>query len=290
MTMLRAFLFLCLIVMLPAQIMAASFAPGDDFCAGWKQPAQPLHFIGEQLFNYIDGAAELFLEFGFHDVEAHTYAQGKEELGLEIYHMESPVAAMGMYLMKCGKETPLWEIPARNSADRHQVTMVRGSYFILVNNFKGDQALEPAMKTLARDVVKDIPEEPSVLLFELLPREHVIAGSSRLFRGPCALQQIYYFGQGDVLQLKKTIFGTAQDYQESKGEKYTELIIPYPDKSRAGAAFGNLRDNLDACIRLTKKWDNGFTFKDYKDKFGIARLEGRTILITVNLQSEPGRR
>jgi hypothetical protein len=278
---------LCVIA-LSGNLMAAPKPPGDNFSPGWTHGERPLHIVGEQLFDYIDGAAELFLEFGFRDLEVHKYSREGRELGLEIYRMENPEAALGMYLLKCGRESPRAGLKARNSADRHQITIVRGSYFILVNNYKGDEALLPDMTALAGSIVKDIPEGSKITLIDQLPREQFISGSAVLFRGPCALQQIYYFGSGDLLLLKKTIFGVAGDYRQGIKEKYTRIIIPYPDKSAAGAAFGSLIENLDQYIKVIRKSEAEIAFRDYNNRFGIAGTHDNVVVITVNLPTEPG--
>ena len=48
--------------------------------------------------------------------------------------MSGPESALGLYLMKCGRETPLAGIPARNSSEPAQFTILKGRYFVHVNN------------------------------------------------------------------------------------------------------------------------------------------------------------
>jgi hypothetical protein len=103
-------------ILLVANASAQSLLPGDGFSAGWKKTGLARTFISQDLFNHIDGGAELFLEFGFVRLLVQTYGGGSSELTAAVYEMESAAAALGIYLMKMGKETPFSEIAARNSS------------------------------------------------------------------------------------------------------------------------------------------------------------------------------
>lgn len=269
------------------QLWAASIAPGDNFRPGWMLQDQPLHFAGGGLFNYIDGAAELFTEFGFQDVEVCRYGKGERELDLELYRMENSDAALGVYLMKCGKETPLPGVRARNSADPYQLIIVKGPYFVVINNFSGDATLFPVMTDLANFALNNIQEGEKTTLLDILPGKNLIAGSELLFRGPTALQQIYVLGQGDVLQLKGTIFGVAGDYAMGNDERYTMMCVAYPDGSAARSAYENLFRHLDGYITILDRGEGWFIFSDYNKKFGVAKRKDATIEITVNLCARP---
>ena len=106
--------------------------PEPGFAPGWAKAGQLRTFTGQDLFNQIDGGAELFLEFGFAKLRLQAYARDKAELTLNAYEMESAASALGVYLMKMGRETPFPEIAARNSGEEVQVTILKGRYFIQV--------------------------------------------------------------------------------------------------------------------------------------------------------------
>ena len=52
----------------PAMVYPEIRVPQDDFVAGWKRAEKPKVFAKKELFNYIDGGAELFLELGFENL------------------------------------------------------------------------------------------------------------------------------------------------------------------------------------------------------------------------------
>lgn len=281
-------LFFCLFLCWTSAVFGAEvIIPQDGFAPGWKRSGRLSTFIKADLFNHIDGGAELFLEFGFEKLSIQRYVYEKRELTLEIYEMQSPEAGLGIYLMKCGQETPVRGIRARNSGDESQLTILKNKFFIYVDNFSGDPKSLPAMVGLAEKTLESIPEVPPMGLLEQLPKESQVIQSQRLIRGPVALQSFFTFGEGDLFGLHGKIFGVLANYRADSGDVYTRFIIPYPDQKQALAAYENLRLNLDPYLKVLKTRAGGFVFLDYKKKYGLAELKGSTLDILFNLPSLP---
>jgi Family of unknown function (DUF6599) len=270
-------MFLCLSYQLSAFRFPSTLLPG-----GWHKDGQPRVFAGASLYGHINGGSELFLEYGFLDLRVQVYRKGEETIAFEAYRMKSPESALGIYLTKAGNETPMVDIKTRNSGDAYQVLMVRSDYFFLINNFDGNPALVPLMKSLANQVVQAIPSHEPEPLFVILPEKNRVPGSLRLIRGHYSLQTIFTLGHGDVLLLKNKIFAVAADYQDQKGRVFTRIMAKYPDKERAAQAFSSLLNNLDSYLTLVEKSSHRFVFKDYKSKRGIVTLTGDTLEVILN--------
>lgn len=253
--------------------------------AGWETAGQPAEFRGGNLFDYIDGGAEIFLEFGFDRLVVQDYKKGNSEIVLELYQMESPESALGIYLMKCGVETPIDGVPARNSGDQTQFTITKGSAFIHINNPDGRAWLLPVMVDLARAVLESVPPGGPVTLLDELPEEKRVPGSERLIRGPYALQSIFTLGEGDVLELGGKIFAAAADYRDQADEPSTRLVVSYPNEQRAEAAFHNLLDKLDPYLEVIEKRDRAFAFKDFRQKIGKVERNGPKLEVSLNLDA-----
>ncbi|MFH0777917.1 MAG: DUF6599 family protein [Candidatus Eisenbacteria bacterium] len=262
--------------------------PACGSASGWSNAGPARHFTKHSLFNYIDGGAELFLEFGFAELTVQRYAGGGQELAVETYRMESPEAALGIYLMRCGEETPVEGVSARNSGDAYQLTVVKGSCFVQVNNFGGDEKLVPAMVALVRRSLETVPEGDSVTLFALLPPNGLIPRSELIVRGQFALQPIFTFGSGDVLQLDGRVFGVVGDYETSDNPSHTLLVFSYPTAADASSAYRNLGSNLDARLEVLDTCENGLVFKDSRGRFGVVSLDENVLEIRISLSKKPG--
>jgi hypothetical protein len=256
--------------------------PGGGFSEGWEKAGAPLRFVRNDLYGHIDGGAELFLELGFEDLTLGKYSRGKSELSVEAYRMDGPEAALGIYLLKCGKETPVAGVPARNTGDVYQIMALKGRYFVLVNNFSGEKSNETALLALAVRTLEKIPDEKPGPLLSLLPEKNRVPGSERLLRGPYSLQTLGTLGEGDVLLLKGKIFAASADYKDGNDETYTEIRVRYPDAQYAAGAYSHLLSSLDPLLRVVEKKDNAFSFKDQAGKFGAASFEGEVLTIKLN--------
>jgi len=275
--------FLCLAF--PLQISARQVClPEDGFLPEWKKEEKIIRFSPENLFNYINGGSELFLEFGFKELLVQNYRKAEQEIGIDIYKMENPEAALGIYLMKCGKETPLPEIAARNSFDIHQCAALKSNYFVLVNNFKGNKALIPVMVKVMQTLLNSISDIKTETVLAILPEKGLIKGSEKIIRGPFALQAIFTFGQGDILNLGGKTFGAVADYQNSQNDTYTRILIPYPDKETALKSYKHLISNLDPYLKIEETSENCFSFKDYNGEYGLVLLTGSQLNIKILLK------
>jgi len=258
--------------------------PEDGFISGWNREGPVKHFSPATLFNHINGGAELFLEFGFEELLVQNYKSGPHEIGIQVYRMRDSEAAFGIYLLKRGMETPLEAIPARNSSDMMQFTIVKNDHFILIDNFQGNKDLVPVMVELARVVLEPIAADDPLILPESLPRPGMRQESLLLFRGPFALQPLFTFGEGDILQLRGRITGFAVEYTEP-AVPCTLLFIPYPEISAARDALTHLRAHLDPYLKILSSSENGFTFKDYRGRYGSVLMERNELRLKINLHS-----
>jgi len=261
--------------------------PADGFEPGWVKAEAARVFQRGELFNYIDGGAELFLEFGFDRLVVQTYIKAELELTLEVYRLDSPESALGLYLMKSGQETPVRGLDVRHTGDRFQLTILRGRLFIHINNADGLPDAVPAMTALARKALAGLPEGPRVSLLDSLPKKNSIPGTERIFRGPYGLQAFFTFGPGDILQQNRMVFGLAADYRSEEGDTYTRLLLRYPNIPAARAALDHLQANLDPYLKVEDGDAQGFVFRDFKDQFGSVELKTDWIEILVDLPARP---
>ena len=262
------------------QTAAAAGSPGIPeaaFAAGWVKDGPLRTFTGQDLFNHIDGGAELFLEFGFARLRFQAYSRGKAELTLNAYEMESAASAQGIYLMKMGKETPFPEIAARNSSEDAQMTVVKGRYFVQVDNLGDVRASRAEAAALANSFLAGVADESDETPLGLLPADGKVPGSERLIRGPYGLQPYFTFGEGDILSLGGRVFGVLAEYRMADGTSFTRLIIPYPDQRAAVAALAHLKANLDTYLKITGARPDGFDFVDFQAKTGAVFRTGAVV-------------
>ena len=260
--------------------------PPDNAVPGWKKVDNLRVFTKADLYGYIDGGAELFLEFGFEHLTLQKYRNGANEIAVEIYKMTDPGAAAGVYVMKRGKETPDASFKERHTLNRHQLMFQRNRYYVTINNLSGGEKAGPELLKFGTLTAGKLPPAAPVPELKRLPAAGLVPGTERLFRGPFGLQALYTLGDGDILQLGNQVMGVAGDYKDGAGS-YTLLLVDYPDAAAAKKAFAHLQQNLDKYLKPAEKTAARLVFKDYESKFGVATLAGRRVEIRLHLAKQP---
>ena len=254
---------------------------------GWSVQGNPRIFRGNDLYGYINGGSELFLEFGFDTLTVHRITGPGGSLTVDVYRMHDGLAALGIYLAKCSPETPLEDVAGQNSGDRYQLAVLKGRHFVFINNTSGDAALLPVMKEIAA-VLPEVWATGKAVLPELPPGD-VIPGSIRLARGPYGMQPVYTLGEGDVLRLAEGAIAVIADCREVD-PAITRILVHYTDEASAHSAFENLKENLDPYLSVLFSDGNGFRFKDYAQEYGMVQLTGSQIRVDLHLKEMPQRR
>ena len=198
------------------------------------------------------------------------------------YEMESAAAALGVYLMKMGRETPFPEIAARNSGEEAQITIVKGRYFVQVDNLGDVPASKAEAAALANAFLAGVSAETAQTPLDARPAEGKVPGSERLIRGPYGLQPYFTFGEGDILSLGGRIFGALANYKMPDGASFDRLIVPYSDAGSSAATLAHLKANLDTYIKVTADRPDGFDFVDFQSKKGSVTRSGAVLDIRFN--------
>lgn len=263
----------------------ADLLPASGYAGVWQRDGAARLFRGAELYGTIDGGAEIFLEFGFERVTIQRYLARSQEISLALYRMSDPAAALGIYLAKCGKETPDPSFHERHTAGRYQLAFVRERFFAILENPAGVPALAPVLVGFARALAAKLPTSTPVAALALLPKEGQIAGSQRLIRGPVALAELITLGEGDVLQLRGAVTAVAASYSDPNA--HTLVLVPYPDAAAAAAGFAFLSRHLDPEIKPLAKTTTQIVFKDYSGRFGDATLAASLITVRLRLAAPP---
>jgi hypothetical protein len=108
-------------------------------------------YTQESLFGYMNGGAELYLEYGFEELKVSELKYKGHDLKAEIYRMESPAMAFGIYsvnIFRCDIQN---EEKGYFCQTDFQVQVCRGEYYInIVNNDGSGEGKEFAVKLAAK--------------------------------------------------------------------------------------------------------------------------------------------
>lgn len=110
--------------------------PVSGFAPGWvlKGPVKP--YAAEDLFEYINGEAELYLQYGFKDLASGFYQKDRDEeqgVSADVYRMASPLEAFGMFANFRRPEAEKVQVGAEGFISPSQLMFFQGAFFVQLN-------------------------------------------------------------------------------------------------------------------------------------------------------------
>ena len=102
--------------------------------------SSPRVFTGSSLFGYMNGGAELYLEYGFSlaSITEITFMGGKYKT--EIFRMKGPEEAFGIFSVSKFKCLDMPPYSAFTCRTRYQLQICKGPYYISIINSSGSAA------------------------------------------------------------------------------------------------------------------------------------------------------
>lgn len=115
-------------------------------------------FNGESLWGYMNGGADIYLEYGFEILRVEEFTNEDESIKLELFKMNDPISAFGIYSIKtfkCEQGNVITDIDCLN---RFQFQLLYGDYYIQLINESGSAKAKEAMMSIAETALKKIDE------------------------------------------------------------------------------------------------------------------------------------
>lgn len=165
------------------------FLPKDNQFQGWMKKESIAHYTRESLYGYINGGAEIFLQYDFRHLTNAVYSreiQGTlQETIIEIYRMATSLDAFGIFsINRSGGEQVSQKIDALNWISPSQINFVKDIYCV---NILGFDCSSEELEDFAAIIADNIPGEPvTPAALNRFPDESRIPGSEKYIKGPLA--------------------------------------------------------------------------------------------------------
>ena len=188
-----------------------------------------LRFGGDSLFNYINGAAEMYHKYGFEEVHVGKYVKDGGEITVDIYRFAGPDRAFGMYTTLRPDGPDAVALGVEGFVYGPILVYSKGSYMVNVQTYDDAVFTGPDMIAVAAAVEKDLPGTINMPeTFGLFPDASRVPHSEKVFAesylGRGFLTDVYTVGYsfeaGDV-----TLFIT-HDADGGKLRQWSEAVSP----------------------------------------------------------------
>lgn len=242
-------LWTCLIVTIwifTGTVMATEEAKGKmnpeislpSEAAGWKWDGKEERHNSKTMFAYMDGAAELYLAYGFRNLTIRRFERpGRPTLTVELYELASSEDAYGVFTFERQDE------PARIGQGSEfgggMLRFWKGRYFASIYAEGEGAEVESALLTMGRITADAIPEtgpEPRWIAFIPGKDLGLVDRSVRFFRSHVLLNQKFFIAHQNILNLNRDTEALLAQYLR-KNQKTHFLLIRYPDGKAAGEAY-----------------------------------------------------
>jgi len=130
-------------------------------------------YLPDTLFQYIDGAAESFLTYGFDRLASASYMKGEDlALTIDIYRMSTPAAGFGMYRQEAPREGDFVTAGAEGYYEPGVLNFYAGPYYVKIFSFLEQTNERDFLLSTATEVAKRLGESNgSPVELTLFPRE-----------------------------------------------------------------------------------------------------------------------
>ena len=212
------------------------FLPSSAEVPGIKADGGTRVYEGKELFDYMDGGAELFYEYHFEQACVQRYQTSQGEVTVEIYYMNLPANAYGIYTFDTQGEHPL--VGQDATYEKGLLTFWEGKYFVRV--FSENEGLKETLLALGRAVAKKMPqggERPEIL--HSLPSQGMVQDSLLYFRDMIALNNAYFLSHQNVLAMGQGAAGVTFKYTLD-GQTLRVIMVRYPGRPQAEEAIQSL--------------------------------------------------
>ncbi|MCJ7496558.1 MAG: hypothetical protein MUO78_00245 [candidate division Zixibacteria bacterium] len=258
----------------------------------FEKAGQVQLFDRKNLFDYMDGGAELYLSYDFRRLSVQEYRDKDRVITVEVYEMKTSQDAFGLYSLDQEADNP----PEADTARRGENLAIgdkanfssgllkfwKGNYFVRIVDLNGNDQFKDVILELGNKISSRIDKKGELPeLLSKLPAEGLILNSERFFHKQIVLNNLYFLSTENLLNLSEKTSAVMGDYLLGKMNLQL-LLISYADSSSAKLAFESF------CTKYLKSSPSGKKViqKVEEDKFIGLELEKNYLWITFEGKDE----
>jgi hypothetical protein len=211
--------------------------PWPSEVSGWKRDRQARVYTAKTLFEYIDGAAEVYLAYGLQRTSVRRYLKpGHPDIVAEIYRMASSDDAFGVFSLE--QQDPEAGLGQGSEFGGSMLRFWKGRFFVAVLGEGTGQDLEAAVLALGRalaDGIKETGDPPQLLRYLPLQPAFPRAEKVVFLRSHILLNRLFFVSHQNILKLNREVQAVLARIP-ADNKKIHLLIVGYPTRARARSA------------------------------------------------------
>lgn len=222
---------------------------------GWHINPPDAIFDRSNLYEFIDGGAEVYLSYGFRRLFHRTYLRkGQPDILVDLYDMGNGENSYGLFLHSV--QNPDSTFGQGSQYVSGYLTFWKANYFVSILAFKETALSKKCVMDLGKFIEAHIRQtSPLPGLVRLLPSEGRVKNTLRYFHTYLWLQRAFHFPPKNILNIDDSAKIALAQYSDAT----TLAIIRYPSAQEAQTAVDSLTSAIPAfrdstIIKFQKEW------------------------------------
>ncbi|MDR1172217.1 MAG: hypothetical protein LBL24_07175 [Bacteroidales bacterium] len=209
--------------------------------------AERVAYHADNLFDYINGGAEMYLSYGLTGMKGCRYvADDQPDVTADVYEMTEAKNAFGIYTQTRDREE--YTYGQGSITHRDAVMFWKDRYFVIISTVKATPQSEEAVKQLASLIDKAISgkgEIPGVIAS--LPSEGLAVAGYLYFHHYIWLNAYYFIADYNLPDIDATTDAVLAKYGTPEKRMYL-LLVEYPGKEAAAKACKKLKGEFAPAV------------------------------------------
>jgi len=161
----------------PGTYLAKKFASGDIV-----RTTEVDRYVGDSLYEYIDGGAEVYHSYNFNEVVTATYKYSEAEIVADIYSFKNADLAYGMYSTLRPESPKIVGLGVEGFTFGSSLDFVKGNFIVRLTGYDDTPETEIAINILSAELNNSVAGKTSKPeMFLLFPPANNIEYTDKIF-------------------------------------------------------------------------------------------------------------
>jgi hypothetical protein len=203
---------------------------------GWKAGVKDELYDPQTIFDYIDGAGEVYRAYNFELLLARRFTkEGQPDIIADLFKMASSKDAFGVFTHDLEGDDA--GIGQGSTYKGGLLSFWKGDVFVSLYSEEETEEAKNALFGLGKTVassIQEVGEMPDIVF--LLPKKNLLERSAHYFHNHLILNYHFYVSDENILLLDQKSEAALGVYEENN-ERVCVLVVRYAEKNKVSKAY-----------------------------------------------------
>ncbi len=207
------------------------------------QVSEKLSYTDKNLFEYINGGAEMYRSYGLIGMEGRKYAaENLPEVSIDVYEMTEAKNAFGIFTQSRDREEYDYGQGSQSMSDA--IIFWKDRYFVVISTAKVVQQSDQAIKYFASAIDKAIPQKGKIPdIVGCLPEQNLAPAGVLYFHHYIWLNAYLFIADYNIININDQADAVLAKYGTPESRSYL-LLAAYPNGETAKKGYEQLKQKF----------------------------------------------